>query len=114
MEMCVCVLVLQCVLTLTGMDGVKNQINPPPAHEGMAYEPVPDELLLPTSLEASLQALEADTVITDALGADFIRWFRALKLDELKCQPALADCESSEDYDQRLHTWCRDIYNEFM
>ena len=96
------------------MDGIKNEINPPPAHQGMAYESVSDDLLLPTSLEASLQALEADTIITEALGPEFIRWFKALKLSELSDKPAQAENESFEEYQRRVHIWCRDLYNEFM
>ena len=103
------------------MDGIKNQISPPPAHEGMAYGTAvsadsssSSDLLLPTSLEASLQALEADSVITEALGEQFIRWFKALKLSELSDKPTQLVGESVEEYERRVHTWCRDMYNEFM
>ena len=55
-----------------GIDGIVNKLECPPARE----ENLPD---LPHSLEEALQDLEADTVMTEALGEEFMSWFPRMK-----------------------------------
>ena len=52
-----------------GIDGLVNRLELPSGNEEK----------LPSSLEEALFALEADKVLTDALGEEFIRWFLTLK-----------------------------------
>ena len=55
-----------------GIDGLVNRLEPPSDAEDHG-EP------LPSSLSEALSALEADKVLYDALGEEFIRWFLSVK-----------------------------------
>lgn len=64
-----------------GTDGIKRNLTPPAAVEGDAYR-APDELIgapLPRTLEDALDALEADSVLTAALGPEIVETFLAVK-----------------------------------
>ena len=55
-----------------GIDGLVNRLEPPSDVEDHG-EP------LPSSLSEALSALEADKVLCDALGEEFVRWFLSVK-----------------------------------
>jgi len=55
-----------------GIDGLVNRLEPPSDTEDHGET-------LPSSLSEALSALEADKVLCDALGEEFIRWFLSLK-----------------------------------
>ena len=55
-----------------GIDGIKNRLPCPPPKESVAAD-------VPHTLADSLKCLLNDTVIVDALGKEFIEWFRLLK-----------------------------------
>ena len=55
-----------------GIDGIKNRLPCPPPKESVAAD-------VPHTLADSLKCLLNDTVIVDALGKEFIEWFRILK-----------------------------------
>src|SRR5688572_9955619 len=64
-----------------GTDGVKRKLTPPAPVEGDAYR-APDELIgapLPRDLDIALDALEADAVLTAALGPEIVETFLAVK-----------------------------------
>ncbi|MBI4675511.1 MAG: glutamine synthetase [Chloroflexi bacterium] len=96
-----------------GMDGIKNNLSAPPAVDGVAYgmEGLP---ALPARLESALAALDADTALRDALGAEFIQVFTAVKRHEIaKAQAAIPEFESS-DFVNNVYEWERDEYFEFL
>ncbi|MPY62698.1 glutamine synthetase family protein [Streptomyces spongiae] len=63
--------------------GVQAGEEPPAPLEGYGYDTA-RSALLPTNLSAALDALEADTALTDALGKDFTTSFLTYKRDELE------------------------------
>ena len=68
-----------------GLDGIRNELEPPPLLPGDAYaaDPGSQGEPLPTSLATSLDALEADDVIRDAVGAEIVDTFLAVKRFEV-------------------------------
>eukprot|EP00088_Acartia_fossae_P038788 TRINITY_DN40257_c0_g1_i1.p1 TRINITY_DN40257_c0_g1~~TRINITY_DN40257_c0_g1_i1.p1 ORF type:complete len:445 (-),score=51.26 TRINITY_DN40257_c0_g1_i1:263-1597(-) len=65
-----------------GLDGVLNQLTVPAQRNGVELSS------MPSTLEESLQALEQDKVLREALGEDFVTWFCALKREgEIKMLP---------------------------
>jgi glutamine synthetase len=96
-----------------GLDGVKNKIEPPAETQGIAYG-LKDVLDLPTRLEQSLDALEADTILRAALGEEFIKLFVAVKRHEIgKAKAALVEYGSPE-FNDTVHEWERAEYFEFL
>ena len=57
-----------------GIDGLGNRLEPPSDTEDHGKT-------LPSSLSEALSALEADKVLCDALGEEFVRWFLMVKRD---------------------------------
>jgi glutamine synthetase len=105
-------LVMAAVLA-AGLDGVKNKIEPPAETQGIAYG-LKDVLDLPTRLEQSLDALEADTILRAALGEEFIKLFVAVKRHEIgKAKAALVEYGSPE-FNDTVHEWERAEYFEFL
>ena len=105
-------LVMASVLA-AGLDGLKNKIEPTAETQGIAYglTGVTD---LPTRLEASLDALEADTALRAALGEEFIKLFVAVKRHEIgKAKSAIPDYESPE-FKDKVDEWERNEYFEFL
>ncbi len=96
-----------------GMDGIKNQLEAPAPVSGIAYglSGVTD---LPTRLEDALDALEEDAVMKEALGAEFVKLFVAVKRHELsKAKAAIADYGTAE-FNNRVDEWERNEYFEFL
>ena len=65
-----------------GMDGVARQLKAPPATDA-PYAELGPEHRLPTTLGEALDALQADTTMVNAFGADFIHYFARIKHSEL-------------------------------
>jgi len=93
-------------LLAAGLDGIKRQIQPPPAvtqdvgqlsYEQARAAGLP---LLPRSLSQALDAFEADTVLQESLGAIISAGFLRVKRSELA------------DYEQHVHAWERQLYLE--
>jgi glutamine synthetase len=96
-----------------GLDGLKNELEPPPVVDGIAYG-LPDVTNLPTQLEPALAALEQDTVLKDRLGAELIKLFVAVKRHEInKAKSAIHDFGTPE-FNQRVDDWERSEYFEFL
>jgi len=96
-----------------GLDGLKNRTEPPAETRGIAYglTSVSD---LPTRLEQSLDALEADSILRAALGEEFIKLFIAVKRHEIgKAKAAIPDYDSAE-FNNTVHEWERNEYFEFL
>jgi glutamine synthetase len=87
-----------------GLDGIRRELEPPAPIEGMIYE-LPEDMQgppLPTTFQEALEALEADTVIHDALGAPLVETFRVIKDAELdRFRSWVTDWEFQE-YSHRL------------
>jgi len=97
----------------TGLDGLKNKIEPPAETPGIVYglTGVTD---LPTRLEQSLDALESDTILRAALGEEFIKLFLAVKRHEIgKAKAAMVEYDSPE-FNNTVHEWERAEYFEFL
>jgi glutamine synthetase len=72
-------------LLFAGLDGVKRELTPPAAVEGLVYE-LPEEEQgepIPLSLDAALDALEADATLRDAMGPALVETFLTIKRYEL-------------------------------
>jgi glutamine synthetase len=96
-----------------GIDGIRRELEPPAPVAGMAYglEGVTD---LPVSLEAALNALEADEVLRAALGEEFVKLFVAVKRHEIgKARGALATFDAP-DFRDTVADWERAELFEFL
>src|SRR5512138_793469 len=96
-----------------GIDGLRNKTEPPAETKGIAYglQGVTD---LPTRLEQSLDALEADSTLRAALGEEFIKLFVAVKRHEIgKAKAAIPDYDSP-DFNNTVDEWERNEYFEFL
>lgn len=87
------------VMLAAGLDGIKNQIEPPAPIDANIYRMSRQERSkldiqsLPGNLAEALQELEKDTVIKDALGPHIYPRFMEAKLDEW------------ERYNMEVHPW---------
>jgi glutamine synthetase len=82
-----------------GLDGIRRELEPPPAAEGLIYELPEAESMtpLPTTFEGALEALEADTLLTEAMGPELVRIFRVIKGAELaRAHQTVTDWEFAE------------------
>ncbi len=96
-----------------GLDGLKNKLQPPAPVDGIAYG-MENVTNLPTRLDDALDALEQDQVLKDALGAEFIRLYVALKRHEIaKAKSAIHDYGTPE-FNDRVDEWERSEYFEFL
>lgn len=85
-----------------GTHGIRESLTPPPPVTGDAYRAAPDVIgaELPTSLEAALDALEADDVLRAALGPEIVETFLAVKRFEVERHRAWV---SDWEIDEYLH-----------
>ncbi len=90
-----------------GLDGIKNEIEPPPPVEENIYELTPKEraerqiATLPASLEEALEELKRDEVVKEALGEHIYQRFLAAKYQEI------------EEYRTVVTRWEIDRYLEY-
>ena len=69
---------------------------------------------LPTTLAEALDALEADTVLREMLGEEFVKLFVAVKRHEIgKARAAIADAEAP-GFRDTVDQWERDELFEFL
>jgi glutamine synthetase len=85
-----------------GEHGVREGMSPPPAVAGDAYRAAPDVIgaELPKSLDAALEALEADEVLRAAIGPPIVDTFLAMKGFEIERHRAWV---SDWELDEYLH-----------
>jgi glutamine synthetase len=72
-------------LLFAGLDGIQRELTPPPAVAGLVYE-LPEEEQgdpIPLSLDAALDALEADSHLREAMGPMLVETFLGIKRYEL-------------------------------
>lgn len=95
------------VVLAAALDGIRRGLTPPPAAEGWAYE---DEArpVLPMSLKAALDALQADSSLRHLLTDDFIDVFTVLKRDEVERYEAEVEDPTTRD----VTRWELDEYIE--
>jgi len=87
------------VALAAGLDGIQRELEPPAVVEGMIYDLPEDELgdPLPTSFDAALDALAADPLIAEALGAQLLDTFKTIKGAEFERHRAwVTDWEFAE------------------
>ncbi|XP_072040319.1 lengsin-like [Amphiura filiformis] len=87
-----------------GIDGIKNQMEPPPQVNGHAY--VPDNIppgteRLPSNMKTAMENLSNDNIICEALGDEFVKCFVAHKLHEL-CKETEAKAKGDSDWERNL------------
>jgi glutamine synthetase len=73
-------------LLFAGLDGVQRKLTPPAPVAGLIYE-LPEEEQgdpIPMTLDAALEALEADELLRDAMGAQLVETFLTIKRFELE------------------------------
>ncbi|HEX4035379.1 MAG TPA: glutamine synthetase family protein [Solirubrobacteraceae bacterium] len=91
-------------LLAAGLDGIRRELEPPKPVEGFLYElPEADQgPALPTNFPDALDALGADPLMTEALGAQLVETFRLNKAVELdRFRSWVTDWEFAE-YSPRL------------
>lgn len=71
---------------LAGGDGLRRGLTPPPPVSGDAYRADPEVIgePLPASLDAALDALEQDPLLTEGLGPEIVETFLAIKRFEIE------------------------------
>lgn len=75
--------IVSAVVLAAALSGITGNLVPPVAAEGWSYEDERDAVL-PMTLAAALDALDADADLRTALPANFIDCFTALKRDEVR------------------------------
>ena len=81
-----CPHLITAALLLAGLDGIERELTPPEPVVGDAYrlDDAHAGSTLPADLGAALDALEADTVLTDKLGEQLVSTFVAMKRFEVE------------------------------
>lgn len=94
-------------IVAAGLDGLQRKLKlPSPESASSASQPKPSENTvdvhtLPMDLKSAIDALEQDKVLVNALGEQFIRWYRILKNAEMEYL-ANQDCSVGEAW-RRLY-----------
>jgi glutamine synthetase len=96
-----------------GLDGLKKRIEPPAETTGIAYG-LSGAAGLPTRLEQSLAALEADEALRAGLGEEFVKLFLGVKRHEAaKARQNCAGFEAA-DFNDHVDPWEAAEYFEFL
>ncbi len=91
-------------LIAAGLDGIRQELDPGQPFHGDVGHMAADEIAaaqlhdLPRTLDVALDALEADAVITDAVGESALGHFLKIRRHELS------------QYQMRVHAWERETY----
>jgi glutamine synthetase len=87
-----------------GEHGIREGLTPPPPVEGDAYRTAPDVIgaELPKSLDAALDALAADRVLSEALGPPIVDTFLAMKRFEVERHRTWVSDWEIDEYLHRL------------
>jgi len=82
-----------------GLDGIERQLHPGPAHNENLYDLTPAQLrergiaVLPQNLDRALDALEADTLIVEALGPVACEFIRLKRMEWIEYMRHVSDWE---------------------
>lgn len=79
-----------------GLDGIRRELDAPPAAVGYSYEDESQEIL-PMTLGAALDALRADTVLIEILGGSLVDVFEVMKRDEIERYTEAVDDPETRD-----------------
>ena len=93
-------------IVAAGLLGLDQELSLPPAKQ--------KDVPLPTTLQDSLEALEADTAFREKIGEDLVKAFVALKRAELAAVKARIDANSSSKRDEAVLEAWRHFYFEFV
>ncbi|MFT3731811.1 MAG: glutamine synthetase family protein [Hyphomicrobium sp.] len=86
-----------------GLDGIRRKLSPPLTRD--AGDETTRFATLPTSLESSLAALEADEILAASLGAEFVQVFTTVKRHEIaKARRAVSGFDE-ESFHDRVDPW---------
>jgi glutamine synthetase len=96
-----------------GIDGLKNQLEPPAVTDGIAYG-LENVTNLPTRLDNALDALEQDVVLKKALGPELVKLFIAVKRHEINKAKAVIQDYGTLEFNDRVDDWERNEYFEFL
>jgi glutamine synthetase len=92
-----------------GLDGIQSKLKAPEPVVGLSYENE-SAPILPMSLEAALDALEADTVLRDLLEGPIVDVFQIMKRDEVKrYKEAVKDPDTRETTDWEVTEYMSDF-----
>jgi glutamine synthetase len=96
-----------------GLDGLSQQLLPPPPTTGIAYG-LQGVTNLAARLDDALEALEQDQVMQAALGPELVQLFVAVKRHEIrKAKAAMPDYDTAA-FHQHVDDWERSEYLEFL
>ena len=100
-------------MVAAGIDGLTNEIEPPPPTDRIAYLDT-QSTTLPRTLDEALAALEEDTGLREYLGEEFVTLFLAVKRFEIdKARAALPEY-GSKDWPDEVTDWERDNLFEYL
>jgi glutamine synthetase len=96
-----------------GLDGVRRELEPPPANTRMAYldETSPR---LPQTLDEAIDALEGDAELRAALGEEFIKLFTAVKRHEIETARGALPEYASPSWPDVVTDWERENMFEYL
>lgn len=83
-------------LLAAGLDGIRRELDAPPAVVGYAYDD-DSRPVLPMDLGAALDALRADSVLIELLGGPLVDVFEVMKRDEIERYTAAVDDPATRD-----------------
>ncbi len=86
-----------------GFDGIRRELNPPSPRD--AGDETTRFAKLPTSLESSLAALEADEILAASLGVEFVQVFTAVKRHEIAKARRAVDSFDDPSFRDRVDPW---------
>ena len=97
-----------------GLDGIRNQIEPPPATEGLAYGLEDGPTPIPTRLEVALDELEKDSTIRGLMGEELVHLFLAVKRHEIQKATEHARDYPADDWTSRVDDFEVAEFFEFL
>jgi glutamine synthetase len=83
------------------LDGLSNQLSPPPATDSPYAEPSAGEAHLPSSLQEAIEALRQDHAMQHGFGPGFIDYYARIKQQEIKRYAACTTAEEQTDWLRR-------------
>ena len=79
-----------------GLDGIRRELDAPPAAVGYSYEDETQEIL-PMTLGGALDALRADSALIELLGGPLVDVFEVMKRDEIERYTEAVDDPGTRD-----------------
>ncbi|MGO4685434.1 glutamine synthetase family protein [Hyphomicrobium sp. 2TAF46] len=86
-----------------GLDGIRRALTPPPPRA--AGDEETRFVSLPTALEPALKALEADAILVEALGQEFVKIFTTVKRHEIRKARRAIPGFDDPSFHERVDPW---------